>query len=586
MALPITDPPAATAQTGDDIKQVPQEGDVRDAVRSRAAALAGDLDRNVPPTLEQLRASAGQILEDLELPDVFLGFAMVAVDNAFWSADFRAVRPERRLLLLPKCLSNSEQCRGVIDSVGLHCAECGGCAIVDLKARAEGLGYRVIVAEGTSAVVGLVLEGEADAVLGVACLDSLEKSFARIADLGIPHQAIPLLSDGCKDTTAELELIRETLAAYERTGTVVTRSYLPLLRETNNIFEPAGLAAMLDAAAATPAGDGTSRELLAATDRIARDFLHGGGKRLRPFITISAYAVGRHGVKALEPRAEVAGLIPAGVRRIAVAFEALHKASLVHDDIEDQDPFRYGQPTLHSTYGIAAAINVGDYLVGLGYRLIAGQAAELGAECVTDILGRLAQAHLQLCSGQGAELLWNGRPSTDLRPIHALQLGALKTAPAFEVALYAGLRAAEVQVDDDTLRQFATYVGEGFQVLNDLRDWEADSTNKVHSGLDVLSKRPTILRAFAVEAGGAERLAPLLGNGHAGLEAAEVIAAVRALYSELGVFEKADLLYAGLRGRALALAADLGDPALQELLRFLVRNILAEHKAPVEARGS
>ena len=53
--------------------------------------------------------------------------------------------------------------------------------------------------------------------------------------------------------------------------------------------------------------------------------------------------------------------IPDAVKRMALAIEIFHKASLVHDDIEDDDAVRYGRPTLHQKYGLATAINVGDY---------------------------------------------------------------------------------------------------------------------------------------------------------------------------------------------------------------------------------
>jgi geranylgeranyl diphosphate synthase type II len=54
------------------------------------------------------------------------------------------------------------------------------------------------------------------------------------------------------------------------------------------------------------------------------------------------------------------------VCRVAMAIEAFHKASLVHDDIQDDDLFRYGRQTLHRTQGMGPAINIGDYLIGLG----------------------------------------------------------------------------------------------------------------------------------------------------------------------------------------------------------------------------
>ena len=51
------------------------------------------------------------------------------------------------------------------------------------------------------------------------------------------------------------------------------------------------------------------------------------------------------------------------------------------------------------------AINVGDYLIGLGYRLVSREAATLGPDACADILDCLADAHMKLSEGQGAELL-------------------------------------------------------------------------------------------------------------------------------------------------------------------------------------
>ena len=66
------------------------------------------------------------------------------------------------------------------------------------------------------------------------------------------------------------------------------------------------------------------------------------------------------------------------VRRAAISIESFHKASLVHDDIQDGDEFRYGQPTLHIAHGVPTAINVGDYLIGLGYRLVSRDTERAG----------------------------------------------------------------------------------------------------------------------------------------------------------------------------------------------------------------
>ena len=392
--------------------------------------------------------------------------------------------------------------------------------------------------------------------------------FARIADLAIPHAAVPLLSDGCRD--------RRDGRCWRRCGPGAA----PGRNLTRRLRESVRLLTRVAGAAVGPTSRLRQREdPLAATDAFALDWLRQGGKRLRPFVTLAAYAAARHGVAALEPDADVAGLLPPAVRCLALAIEVLHKASLVHDDIEDEDLFRYGEPALHRRLGVGPALNVGDFLVGLGYRLLAGQSGELGAECVAAILSRLAAAHLELCRGQGAELLWKSRPGPGPSPRDVLAIYALKTAPAFEVALAAGLLAAGLTVDEKVLRRFCTYVGQGYQVLNDLEDWEEDADNKVTAGQDALSARPTLLRAFSLEAGGAEAAARLAAATEACCPE-RMVAAVRATYQELGVFDKAERLLERLRARALAQADEVQPEALASLMRFLARVILDRQRPP------
>lgn len=561
------------AEPPENIKQVPPECAVRERIRQAAAVLAdagaAPLDR------DRLQEHGERLLQELGLPREWLGFAMVAIDNAIWRPDYAAVPRRRRLLLLPKCLSAAGACPATIDADGLHCEGCGQCDLAPLQAEAEALGYGVIIAEGTGAVVSQVLEGQADAILGVACLDSLEKSFERISDMGIAHQAVPLLRDGCVDTEAELDLIRELMRleapADGGFGRPLQRSYLPLLRMTRTIFE-VELDALLDGcmcALATPEG---SRDPVEATDAIARQWLVLGGKRLRPFITLAAYVIARHGSGGLAAEADLEVMLPPAVRSTAVAIEALHKASLVHDDIEDADQFRYGQPTIHRQHGLEAAINVGDYLVGLGYRLVATQAEALGPKAVSDILAKLSSAHLRLCCGQGAELMWNSRPHDTLEPLHALQIASLKTAPAFEAALYAGLRAAGPVTEEAAITAFSGYVGEAYQVLNDLEDWEDGNGGKLSCGRDFAAGRPTILRSFATQAGASAQLAEW--RRQCATDALAVIGRVRDLYAELGVFEKGETLYGRLRDRALQVADTVSDTDLADLLRVLARSVL------------
>ena len=537
------------------IKLVPREQSVREQIRQRAAASVGDLRPEVPPQRSDLESLAERVLEQLDLPRSYLGFAMVEVSNEFWSSRFEAVPYDRRLLLLPHCLvGDRTACRGRFNDEGiLECIACRACAVRRLAEQAEQLGYRVSIFDGTPPVLDELAARSAEAILGVACLDSLDRAFDRASNLGVPNVAIPLLDDGCTDTSVDADRVLRSLRAITDAAPGGVRSYVPLLRATAALFEPDVLRSLI----------GDLIDEGSETDRIAVEWIETGGKRFRPFVTLAAYVAARHGPDALDISADPGQLLSDAMKAVAIAIEVLHKASLVHDDIEDADAFRYGAPTLHQRYGVPTAINIGDYLVGLGYRLISAQAAALGAEVTGDILSHLSAAHLALCRGQGAELLWSPGAGNG-KPLDVLAMYALKTGPAFETALYAGLRAADAEFDGAALRRFSVYVGEAYQVLNDLNDRRGERRNKVRPGSDLSARRPTILRAFAVEAGAAGDLAGANGD----------IEEVRRIYESYRVFRQAEQLVDKLRGRAVHLAESQPNPALRELLLFIVRIVV------------
>jgi geranylgeranyl pyrophosphate synthase len=219
---------------------------------------------------------------------------------------------------------------------------------------------------------------------------------------------------------------------------------------------------------------------------------------------------------------------------------------------------------------------VGDYLIGLGYRLVAEQRRWLATEAVADILVRLAEAHTKLCEGQGAELAWRDGNRAALSPLETLKIYALKTAPAFEAALYAGLRlAGPVLVEREPAARFARHLGVAFQILNDLNDWRDDPSNKGTSGSDALGRRPTILRALALEnldppqRRELESLIPPAPD-----HSAFVLDATRRLYERAGVFEQARALVDKHRQRAHQIAAAIETPFLRQLLGYLADTVL------------
>ena len=179
-------------------------------------------------------------------------------------------------------------------------------------------------------------------------------------------------------------------------------------------------------------------------EAIALDFLRCGGKRLRPRLLREVYgSIVRGGADArsLDPLAE--------------AVECFHKASLIHDDIQDGDTERYGKPAIWAEHGIPLAIAVGDWLVATGYRLI----AESGFPNRAEMLTATVRSHVRLCEGQGDELAGEGT---------YLSICERKTGEAF--ALAASLGALAAGADDRAYRAWGLTFGVLFQVRDDKVD--------------------------------------------------------------------------------------------------------------------
>jgi geranylgeranyl pyrophosphate synthase len=584
------------------LKLIPETRALRDRIRAEAAAVADTLDRSRTIAKEHLEKVSRDLLARLGLPEGYLGFTMVLVSNEFWRPQLMATDFKKRLLLMPHCLKHMDGCPAEYDEFGLDCKKCGACSIADYKTRAEDLGYKVLVAEGTPIVLKIIVSGQVDGIVGVACLNVLEKAIDKILKVGIPALAVPLLSSDCKNTSVDADWVTEVIGLRTEPK-VKTKTYVHLMRAAARMFEGPELERLIPRARAGkdahPHGHGrnghgrnghghahapAAADPIGGTERIAYEYLTFGGKRSRPFITLAAYdALKNAGAGTWVTDAKDITL-PDEVRRAAMAIEVFHKASLVHDDIEDDDGFRYGKQTLHHKHGVPTAINVGDYLIGLGYRLVARDRKALGADAAADVLNRLADAHTKLSEGQGAELLWRDAADQTLAPLDALKIYALKTAPAFEAALYTGLRlAGDAAGYENAVVQFSRNLGVAFQILNDLKDWDEGAANKGAAGGDVLGARPTVLLALAMEAAdaaGKAELASLLRDRSA--EPQTRLRRVREFFEAAAVFDKAEGLIAKYRAKAEAVADEIEPAELRELLYFLVDTVLEreEKSAP------
>jgi len=528
---------------------------------------------------------ARRLLDEADQPEGYLGWTMVNLASAFWQEQVAAVPYSRRLLLLPHCLKHAEGCPADYDEFGLDCRKCGACSIADFRVRAEDLGYRVLVAEGSPIVMKIIIGGYIDAIVGVACLNVLEKAIDKILLAGIPCMAVPLLSSDCRNTSVDEDWVAEMVNLQHQQPTTQTRSYVHLMRSASGMFTPDQLDRLAPRLRGGPRlAESNGRGLadvdpVAATEAIAYDFLGKGGKHSRPFITLAVYDA-LTGAQATLPDGELrCQQFSDAVRRAAMSIETFHKASLVHDDIEDDDLYRYGDETLHRKFGTPTAINVGDYLIGLGYRLVSRETEALGPAAVADILNVLADAHLRLSEGQGAEMQWQNGRTAQLAPLDALKIYALKTAPAFEAAIMSGVRLAGDSNDyRERVAQFSRHLGVAFQILNDLKDWHADDNKRV-AAADVLAARPTLLLALALEAlptAQREELLQLIGDE---TPDEATVARVRQLYLAAEVFEKAQRLVDKYQDRAEALADQLEPDELRRLFYYLIDTVLDRNES-------
>jgi hypothetical protein len=357
-----------------------------------------------------------------------------------------------------------------MDQLGLICKHCGKCVIDRFTRRAEELGYAVLVAEGSPVVMAMIESGQVQATIGVSCLSVLERVFPYMEAGAVPGVAVPLLKDGCVDTVFDTDWLDEVLEAYEAEGAGVV-DLTKVKHVVKDWFEAEPL-----------------KQYFADADveRLSLEWMAGEGKRNRPMLTAGVYAT----LTGTDVEA-----IGDDVKQAAVAVECFHKASLIHDDIEDGDAKRYDQATLHETHGVPIALNAGDYLIGQGYRLLAE--LDCRPEIKVKLLQIAAKGHRQLCIGQGAELrqLADGEAcSVDT----VIDIFAKKTSPAFAVALEVG--AVLGGADETMLAALDTYsdaLGVAYQIRDDLHDFKACQNSE---GL-------SIIQAIADEQGLSEQAA-------------------------------------------------------------------------------
>jgi geranylgeranyl diphosphate synthase type II len=209
-----------------------------------------------------------------------------------------------------------------------------------------------------------------------------------------------------------------------------------------------------------------------------------GGARIRPQLCLAVAAACGDDDPALSNAA-------------ASAIELLHCASLVHDDLPcfDNAQLRRGRPSVHAAYGERIAVLAGDALIVLAFQVLANS----GTRSIFRLGPLMNTIAMSVGSPRGivAGQAWECESKVVLRDYQRAKTGSL-----FEAATAAGAQAAGA--DAATWRPLGEWLGEAYQVADDLRDVAADANELGKPvGRDVALDRPSAARQYGF--GGAVR---------------------------------------------------------------------------------
>ena len=290
-----------------------------------------------------------------------------------------------------------------------------------------------------------------------------------------------------------------------------------------------------------------------------------GGKRIRPKLCLTTYLLYKDeiGQEILEP---------------AAGLEVFHSFTLIHDDIMDRSPLRRGVDTVWKKWNADTAILSGDVMCIDSYARI----SKAPRESVGDVLSLFSKTAAQVCEGQQYDMEFESRD--DVRMDEYMEMIGLKTGVLIACAAKMGALIAGAPAEDcDKLYDYGYNLGLAFQVADDFLDAFGDE--KVFGkpiGGDIVNSKKSWLTIRAYEKASpeqAERLTKAMSMP-AGTDQEKVakIAAVKEIYSELGVAEDAQSTILELNAKALEAAAKACKGVRYERLRRFADKLIGRTK--------
>ena len=192
---------------------------------------------------------------------------------------------------------------------------------------------------------------------------------------------------------------------------------------------------------------------VALIPELAGHLIAGGGKRMRPMLTLTC--------------ASLLGYSGTRHQKLAAAVEFIHTATLLHDDVVDGSGTRRGKRTANLIWGNPASVLVGDFLFSRAFELM----VEDGSLKVLKIL---SQASAVIAEGEVEQLTAQRRIDTGEEQY--LHIIGAKTAALFAAACRIAPVVAEAGEEAEiALESYGRNLGIAFQLVDDVIDYASDA---------------------------------------------------------------------------------------------------------------
>lgn len=215
----------------------------------------------------------------------------------------------------------------------------------------------------------------------------------------------------------------------------------------------------------------------AELDEMCRYVLESGGKRVRPIICILSYLA-------------CGGTDPARAVSVGSAFEVVHSASLIHDDINDNGEMRRGRRALHKEYTLTKAVVAGDFMLVKGYRALGLMSHE-----IMDIISDTAS---RMCASEFLQKDFERKAEVTEEDYYEIIDG--KTAMLIRASALSGAYLATQDMElIEAVGRYAEAVGMAFQIVDDVLDVTGCTgvTGK-KVGIDIMEGKPTLPVIYAM----------------------------------------------------------------------------------------